>query len=140
MCERPSCTCLLPKKAMCGILDEPVIPTFTSWDASISLETLAKSFLNPSDMHCRVLSVRGEQITGSPLSRKGKRRMRGQLFICELLQQMQRFLPRCRQIRAVVRSQPPSPLWIIRTNFVRLMPKGIYSGMLWAKWKRLPGS
>ncbi len=66
--------------------------------------------------------------------------MRGQLFIGELLKEMQRFLARCCQIRAVVRSQPPSPLWIIRTNFVRLMPKGIYSGMLWAKWKRLPGS
>ena len=50
-------------------------------------------------MHCRVLSVRGEQITGSPVSRKGYRGMRGQLFICELLKEIQRFLARCRQIR-----------------------------------------
>ena len=50
-------------------------------------------------MHCRVLSVRGEQITGSPVSRKGDRRMRGQLFIGELLKEIQRFLARCCQIR-----------------------------------------
>ena len=56
------------------------------------LETLAKSFLNPHHMHCRVLCVRGEQITGSPVSRKGDRRMRNQLFIGELFKQRQRFL------------------------------------------------
>jgi hypothetical protein len=44
------------------------------WKASIALETLAKSFLNPPDMHCRVLGVRGEQITCSSVSRKGDRR------------------------------------------------------------------
>src|SRR6266568_3476388 len=43
-------------------------------------------------MHCRVLSVRGEQITGSSVSCKGYRGMRGQLFICELLKEIQRFL------------------------------------------------
>jgi hypothetical protein len=54
-----------------GNADEPFIPTFTPWEASISLETLTKSFLNPHNMHCRVLGVRSEQITGSPVSRKG---------------------------------------------------------------------
>ena len=68
-------------------------------EASISLQTLAKSFLNPRNMHSRVLSVRGEQITGSPVSRKGYRRVRGQLFICELLKEIQRSLARCSQIR-----------------------------------------
>ena len=50
-------------------------------------------------MHCRVLGVRSEQITGSPVSRKGYRRMRSQLFICEQLEEIQRFLARCSQIR-----------------------------------------
>ena len=50
-------------------------------------------------MHCRVLGVRSEQITGGPVSRKGERRMRGQLFICEQLKEIQRFLARCSQIR-----------------------------------------
>src|SRR6266704_3518306 len=50
-------------------------------------------------MHCRVLSIRGEQITGGPVSRKGYRGMLGQLFICELLKEIQRFLARCSQIR-----------------------------------------
>ena len=50
-------------------------------------------------MHCRMLSVRSEQIIGSPVSRKGYRRMRGQLFICEQLKEIQRFLARCSQIR-----------------------------------------
>src|SRR5713101_10067082 len=79
-------------------LRDTFIPTFTPWEASISLETLAKSFLNPHNMHCRVLGVRSEQITGSPVSRKGWRRMRGQLFICEQLKEIQRFLARCSQI------------------------------------------
>jgi len=51
--------------------DEPFIPTFTPWKPSISLKTLAKSFLNPHNIHCRILDVRSEQITGSPVSRKG---------------------------------------------------------------------
>ena len=63
------------------------------------LETLAKSFLNPHHMHSRVLGVRGEQIASSPVSRKGDRRMRNQLFIGELLKEIQRFLARCSQIR-----------------------------------------
>ncbi len=50
-------------------------------------------------MHCRVLGVRSEQIIGSPISHKGDRRMRGQLFIYEQLKEMQRFLARCSQIR-----------------------------------------
>jgi hypothetical protein len=75
------------------------IPPCTPWEASIALETLAKAFLNPHNMHCRVLGVRGEQITGSPVSRKGDRRMRGQLFIGEQLQELQRFLARCSHIR-----------------------------------------
>ena len=73
--------------------------TFTHWKASIYLQTLAKSFLNPPNMHCRVLGVRGEEIPGSPVSRKGYRHMRGQLFICELLKETERFLARCSQIR-----------------------------------------
>src|SRR5260370_39619805 len=32
------------------------------------LDTLAKSFLNPHHMHCRVLGVCGEQITGGPVT------------------------------------------------------------------------
>ena len=71
----------------------------TPWEASISLETLAKSLLNPHSMHCRVLGVRSEQITGSPVSRKGERRVRNQLVICELLKEIERFLTRCSQIR-----------------------------------------
>ena len=49
-------------------------------------------------MRCRVLSVRGEQVPGGPVSHKGDRRGRGQLFIAELLEEIQRILARASQV------------------------------------------
>src|SRR5579859_1143206 len=59
---------------------------------------MAKSFLDPLHMCCRVLGVRGEQIASSPVSRKGDGRGRGQLFIAELLKELQCFLARSSQV------------------------------------------
>src|SRR5579859_7741286 len=59
---------------------------------------MAKSFLDPLYMCCRVLGVRGEQIASSPVSRKGDGRGRGQLFIAELLKELERFLARSSQV------------------------------------------
>jgi hypothetical protein len=60
---------------------------------------LSKSFLNPRYLHCLVLGICSEQITASPIRCKGEKRRRSQLFVCELLKEMQRFLARCSHIR-----------------------------------------
>ena len=50
-------------------------------------------------MRCRVLCIRGEEFTGSPVRYVGDRRGGGQLFIAELLKQLQGLLARSSQVR-----------------------------------------
>src|SRR5579875_1784242 len=66
---------------------------------SISFLALSKSLLNPGNMHCRVLGIRGEQITGGSVSPKGCWYGCNQLLVCKLLKQIERLPAGSGQIR-----------------------------------------
>ena len=59
---------------------------------------VTQSFLNPCDMRGCMLRVRRKQLPSRPIRHKGHGRLRRQLCIGELIQELQRFLPRCRHI------------------------------------------